>query len=696
MSNILIIRNHSSETGGIRRAAAPHDPQPAVVLTMGYRRPPMPPPPSGGAVASPAVRSAWRPRLAERLSTTHYAEWIGLAAALIPILVAVLRAATTSWRPEYDAAYFAARSLDVFTSRQPLVGGWSAFSDVAGESIHHPGPLQFLALAPFTRLDPVIGTAVGVGVVNAAAVGAVWFCGRRLFGPRGVLAAMAATVVLEVSLGGLALVDARQQLALLLPLWAVLWLTTAVANGHGRFIGPWVVALALVFQTHLSYVYLALTMAVAGGAMFVACGQSHRRVRSARRSIIVGAALVLVLFALPLWDQLAGTANLGRVAAHAAGANPVGVTGAARILATGSFSFPFWLPSHLGTFDAGHLASAGIGWVVALVWLGALTGTTIGSTRRSGSVDPLAIVALSAFVAGLLTAARSPSGAFAALPQTYLWLWPLSLFGAFTIAREAARLLPPLDHQIRVLAAGVAPLTLFALPANLSFTRWQLPPEMSGVAGRSLLEEIGTNLDALDVELGAAVVVEPVQLRVFAIDYYNIIGELTRRGIDVHFPRDDVDRQRFGADRCEQPDDRWRLRIVIGSFRPEPEPADRVLADRRGPDQTSARRLQELRDQVAAELAEGSFRVDIERLDEAGTAGESLAAMLSGPDRPVAGGDLFFAVPGVVDRGLATVRAGFEDTYDHWLDAERGATASNVLVYLVPNYFPVESPCVST
>ena len=53
------------------------------------------------------------------------AERIALGAAVFPAVVMVVRAGAEGWVPLFDAAYFTARSRDVATSHNPLVGAWS-------------------------------------------------------------------------------------------------------------------------------------------------------------------------------------------------------------------------------------------------------------------------------------------------------------------------------------------------------------------------------------------------------------------------------------------------------------------------------------------------------------------------------------------------------------------------------------------
>ena len=110
-------------------------------------------------------------------------------------------------------------------------------------------------MAPFTKLDPYWGTALGVGLANIAAIAGVWFTSRRMFGPIGVVGAMGATVLLQLNEGSLMLIEARQQLALILPMWCLLWLAAAMWRGD-RWMVPWLALVAsLIVQTHFTYAY---------------------------------------------------------------------------------------------------------------------------------------------------------------------------------------------------------------------------------------------------------------------------------------------------------------------------------------------------------------------------------------------------------------------------------------------------------
>ena len=240
---------------------------------------------------------------------------MALVAAVMPTVVMVGRAAASGWVPLFDAAYFTVRSRDVLSRHNPLVGAWSNGSRVIGVWLNNLGPLQLDLLAPFTKLDPYWGTALGVGAVNVAAIVGVWLVARRLFGARGVLAAMAATVLLQVDEGSLMLIEARQQLAMLVPLWCVLWLAAAAWTGR-RWAAPWLAVRGEPGRAEPLHVRLRDGRRRGGGAGRAGGAPSGPGGRAGPNRPSCAWLVVALVWALPMWDQVAGTGNLGRVLAR--------------------------------------------------------------------------------------------------------------------------------------------------------------------------------------------------------------------------------------------------------------------------------------------------------------------------------------------------------------------------------------------
>ena len=266
---------------------------------------------------------------------------------MLPAVVMVVRAAAEDWVPLFDAAYFTVRARDVATAHNPLVGAWSMGSREVGTWLNNLGPLQLDVLAPFTKLDPYWGTAAGVAATNIAAIVGVWLVSRRLVGPIGVVGAMAATVLLELNEGSLMLIEARQQLALILPMWCTLWLAAATWMGQ-RWALPWLVLTAsFVLQTHFTYAYQTLAIAGAAAIGFVLHHRQHRG--QLVRPALLAAAVLALCWVQPLWDQLFGTGNAGEVFGQSGGsARSVGTSTGLRILAESVFVPPFFAPGSMG------------------------------------------------------------------------------------------------------------------------------------------------------------------------------------------------------------------------------------------------------------------------------------------------------------------------------------------------------------
>ena len=193
-----------------------------------------------------------------------------LALALAPIIAAVVRAIVIGWVPIFDAGYFTVRSRDVLTADHPWLGAWSSTSVTLDSTVRNLGPLQLDLLAPFTKVDPYWGTALGVGAVAAGSVVAVWWSARRVLGPVGAGAAMLATIALEAAIGTQSLIDPRQQIYLLLPYWAMLWLTWAAAMGMGAAIAPLVFVASLITQTHFTFLFQTVLLLLVGVGLYVA------------------------------------------------------------------------------------------------------------------------------------------------------------------------------------------------------------------------------------------------------------------------------------------------------------------------------------------------------------------------------------------------------------------------------------------
>jgi hypothetical protein len=170
-----------------------------------------------GARGIPATEPSATPPARPPSPGTRRLAWACVALALLPIVVAAIRAIAGDWVAVGDNAYFAIRARDVLTDHHPLLGTWTSASLTIGLDVNNPGPLLFDALALPVKLGGDAGLAIGVALINVASVVGMAVAARRQAGVRGVVAAMAAATALGWAIGSELLVDPWQPHSLLLP-----------------------------------------------------------------------------------------------------------------------------------------------------------------------------------------------------------------------------------------------------------------------------------------------------------------------------------------------------------------------------------------------------------------------------------------------------------------------------------------------
>ncbi len=232
--------------------------------------------------------------------------------AALPYVVAAVVALGVVWHPVSDWALIEVQTADVSSTSPPLVGAYSRFG------FDHPGPLAFWLLAP---LYQAAGRAPSALLAGSALIGAVAAAGAvvtaRRCGGRTLATLVAVAMVLTAALlGGSAIVNPWNPA---LPFVPFLWfavLAWAVAVGRTRCLPLLVATGSLAVQSHLAYAPpVVAVFAVAVGLGLRARPLARPWGGAAGRAVGVGA----LLWALPVWDQIHGEGNLGRIAASLAG-----------------------------------------------------------------------------------------------------------------------------------------------------------------------------------------------------------------------------------------------------------------------------------------------------------------------------------------------------------------------------------------
>ncbi len=612
-----------------------------------------------------------------------------LALALLPIAASVGRAIATGWVPVFDAGYFTVRSRDVLTADHPWLGAWSSASSALGTTVRNLGPLQLDLLAPFTKVDPYGGTAVGVGIVAAASVVAVWWSARRVLGPLAAGAAMIATLALEAAVGSQAFIDPRQQLYLLMPYWALLWLAWTTAAGHGVAIAPLAFTASLIAQTHLTYLFqTAIVVTAALGLYLLAVRRMWHETHTARW-LLVGLAVTLVCWSQTIWDQLAGERNLGALLASRDANEGIGWSNGVRLTAGTALRPPsFWLPGTMGDFalpiDIVALSTAVTTFVVWFILL--VAAVVVAERRGDRELALLAGIAVAALSAAIVAGSQIPLTSLSYAPQNYFWMWPTGVF--ITAALGAVLLTGVIGWSRRrgaapvafgFTAGGVVFAVVVCQPAdNFSSTAGEL------TAGERVARPV---VDQLRSALRQHGVTGPLRVdggRASFGNYlrYAVLAELQEAGVEFTFPPGgNVDR--FGRHRCDEGQAMARIVVADAGGDPAPREGETVLAHVDGFSDADAAELEALDRQFGDWLRDGSVDLDVPTLEFlAGRELPELRQVLETPGRNATG--LAALLGPWPNWGVLDVPAELEDEFDRWTDLQKRSTVDIVTVLLAP------------
>ncbi|MBK5287375.1 MAG: hypothetical protein JJE46_02795 [Acidimicrobiia bacterium] len=375
------------------------------------------------------------------------------AVAVLPIVVACVRALIDGWTVTGDNGLIAIRVHDVFSSHTPLLGVVTSASDAAGTILNHPGPLLFEWLAiPSVLLGRDAGIVVGIGLLNALAVltvmGVGWRRGR--FGGACLTALFAST--LAWSMGSTLLYDPWQPHSQMLPALAFLFLAWAVASADLALTPAAVLVGSLVMQTHLTYVFLVPVVLIVA----IGCGLWTARTErpTMRPALALGLAIIvgLAAWAPPLIEEAtASRGNITRLIGQAGkGSDSVGLVGAVRLSSDVIALPPFWFrPSMRDTFippgggvgSFSQAVSDATGWstgaaIAAWAVLIALLVFSAGQARRRTDRTTVAAVAVSlaAITAAWITGSTITFGILGLGAHEFRFLWPIAVFVWFTLA----------------------------------------------------------------------------------------------------------------------------------------------------------------------------------------------------------------------------------------------------------------------
>jgi hypothetical protein len=645
--------------------------------------------------------------------------WVAIVVGVAPILLAGVRAAWRGWTPTGDNAYSAVRGWDVFSSQPPLLGTWSSASLYTGHQINHPGALQFDLLAvPVHLLGHGPGTAVGMAMGNAAAVGLVGWLVLRSLGGAAAATAMAFAGLLTWSLGSEMLYDPWSQYAPLLPFALFLVTVGCVVAGDLAALPIMVVAGGYALQTHLSYSLLVPGLtgfalaAVAASSIRQrrrdAAGWRRARGRTLRWTAI-GAVTGLAVWAQPLVEQLsgAGEGNLAALARSRSAPAPTPSLGDSVRALGGTVAVPpAWLPPSYGS-PSFHLDGSGRPTWLAASGLLALTLALVvlgvrAWRRGSPAVAGATATALAALVIGFMTVDRAPMR-FGIVPTYLRWMWPLGMVVWLAVglalldevwSRRQARVAGPVPGPglgrptARWASVGLAATAVTAAATVPTVDNGTASPPWTVDAIHEVDDDVAAAVDGepgVLVEMGGHLAVGATAPALF--------GVLQEAGVPFYVHDVALVRQ-LGVDRAYEPGDATVRLVVRGGRADRARPGERLVAENDPLSGAEERELARLTDEVReivarhglplVEDARSVFTM-LDRPDEV----DRIAAVADDPDEALrsglvrllwANGPLVDLAGGpLLDTGVFPV-----ELLDRWSELDERSENQVIHVYIAP------------
>ena len=471
-----------------------------------------------------------------------------VAAALsLVIVVVALRGAWRGYEPTSDIAVIELRAREVLTRDNPTIGTWSSGSLGAERDFNHPGPLQFALYAVPVRLFGAgAGLAVGTAMIHVVAVWAIVLAARWIGGPRAALVAAVVSAVLAWNMGSEVLYDAWPPNAVLLAFLAMCVLAWAVAVGGLWALVPAVIAGSLAFQSQLSYVFLVpivLGVALVSGVL----ARRAAGTGAIGRPLVSAAAVWLVLWAPPLWEQLAngGDGNLSRLAGSGAGGGGerLGMSVGTRVFGSVVALPSGWvrpgydeaIPTRPLVDDGGTLVldTSGIAHVavvaLALLIAVAVLGWIVRDGHRHGERAAVVGAGLvgAALASAWVTVLILPVDVLGLTPHKVRFLWAVAAFMVIVIVTHAAAVFAR-RRRTTWWAAG-------AMLAGLVVAVLTVPTS-TPTTGPVALRSAWPAVRALRSQMGAledvgTILFDPTGLYYLEPYTWPLMAELERRGI---------------------------------------------------------------------------------------------------------------------------------------------------------------------
>ena len=407
--------------------------------------------------------------------------WIIIVLVCLPLMVAAVRAVIAGERATSDWALLELQIRDVGGADTPFLGPYSRYG------WNHPGPLLYLAIAPFYRLLGTDGGAMfaGAALVNIACIVGIVLVARRLGGRRLAVLAGLGLTLLTVGAGS-NLADPWNPYLALLPFALFLLAAAAFATGDLILLPLVIAAGSFTVQSHIGYAVLVALVALWTVVVAVVAVRHRwrRGDRPTRRTLATTAGGSVVVLAgawmLPVIEQVTNDpGNLTEILDYFSTntEEPAGVGEALRIMALELQPRGPWLGGDEPSNVFGALSTPTPWWSLPLLALLAAAGV-VSWRRRDAAAGILVGTIGVAALAGLLASSRVTG-------ITYFYLvrfwWAVAMLGWVTVAWVALRHWPTTSQAgrrvlvHRVTAVAVVLLVIGGTANSVTLARGPAP-----------------------------------------------------------------------------------------------------------------------------------------------------------------------------------------------------------------------------
>lgn len=407
-----------------------------------------------------------------------------LGVLVVGSAVVVDRMLRAGYTPVGDEAVIAARATDAIANRE-LVGQVTSAWAFGGPNSFQPGPIHLYVVWPFAQLFGVAaGMLISTVFVNVAALGLVAWATHRAYGPvAGWTAVTAAVVMVDLAMPGRFATPLNVNVPVL-PMFAAFVVAWLVVRGDTAVLALLVVLVTFTLQTDLVYGLLPLIAAVTATVAVIRSILRGEAPSRWRRDAAVAGAVGVVLWALPMYDQLFGRGNLWTLATSRIPGE--GRSGASRAL--GSILNPGRArleraevdPATMEPLAWGALLTIAIGvWVVARRWPLA--------RGRPELLWVAGAVVLGTAVQGFVGPVDDP------FPWHFYWVRAVTVFALLSVGLAVA---PRAERDRPRWARVVDPVLGVVVFSLLAAPLWTpLPPSREEAAARARVESLVPQLD---------------------------------------------------------------------------------------------------------------------------------------------------------------------------------------------------------